>query len=114
MLVKMPRFRELRKHVRWSLLLGVLVALAALVWMFASQGVAAGLVFAVALAAIVVAVWNPWEQHPRPELHLLVDGQTATGTVLAGRRRVLDTAALLEDALRETDLATNGSMSMMS
>jgi hypothetical protein len=110
--MKMPRFRELRSHVRWSLVLGVLVALAALVWMFASQGVAAGLVFAVALVAVVVALWNPWEQHPRPELHLVADGQTSAGAVLAGRRRALDTSALLEDVLRETDLATKGSMMM--
>jgi len=85
----------------------VLLVLVGLVWMFVSQGVAPGLVFTTAVAAVAIVIYNPWEQRPQPAIALEVDGEDADRVVL-GRRRALDVAALVEDARHETEIISAG------
>ena len=83
-----------------SVALAAAIALAALVWMFAAHGIEAGVVLAVAIAAPVFALWNPWRRHPQPEIALRVEGEERL-ELTVGRRRELDVEAIVLDAVAE-------------
>jgi hypothetical protein len=106
----MDRVRRLASKLSWRTAISgtvAIIVLAAVIWMFAAQGPAAGLVFAVAVAAVGIVVRNPWEQTPRPTLTLEVGG-VEVDKVLLGRRRALDVEELVADARRGTDLIAAG------
>ncbi len=76
--------------------LPVAASVAILVWAWFTQGLITAVSLTVALAAVVVPVWNPWQKRPRigVELRRLGGGQAVVGV-----RRPLDIERLVEDAL---------------
>jgi hypothetical protein len=81
----------------WQALLGC-TTLAAVAYVVVAQGLAAGIVALIGVAAAVFTVWNPFQAKPRPELSLeLPNGATASSCTLGGLRPV-DIDAIVNDA----------------
>ena len=72
----------------------------AFVYVTIAGGLVQGLSVLVALGAVVVVIWHPWQQSPKPRLHrdMRVKGRE-TDCAVIGIRRPLDHDAIVVDAL---------------